>query len=445
MRRKNLIYVLALAIMTLSVSGCSDFLDTKINSSITGDNFYQCEDDFTAATAPLYNKMWFDFNDKFYYALGDGMGYNLYAPYSDYIYPFTDFNVTGLTGPLVLAWQSLYNVVQQSNKVVNGIKDSSFGGEELKNQYIGEARFMRGVAYYYLVMLWGNVILCENTDELVANPIVNTNPITDGFEFIMRDLEFAAKYLPETGSAAGRVDRYSAYAMLSRVYLTYAGYSANPNSGARNTQYLDLAKKAADKVISGSKYKLMDNYEDIFKLDNNNNTESLFALQWVPNGVYGETNTLQAYFACGSEITGDDASWGYWTRAQPNVIWEYEYGDKRRKATWMAYDDHYAEIQMATGGYTYDKTTQALNVKKYVGGSTKDNAKISRMNCPINTYMIRLAEVYLNYVEAEMGSADVTTDVTALGYFNDIRNRAGLASVATISYDDLRRERRLEL
>jgi hypothetical protein len=68
----------------------------------------------------------------------------------------------------------------------------------------------------------------------------------------------------------------------------------------------------------------MDNYEDLFKIENNNNSESVFALQWVANGSYGETNTQQAYFACGSEITDDDAAWGYWTRAQPNVIFEYE-------------------------------------------------------------------------------------------------------------------------
>ena len=75
-------------------------------------------------------------------------------------------------------------------------------------------------------------------------------------------------------------------------------------------------------VIEKSHYELMDNYEDLFKIENNNITESIFALQWIPNGTYGVTNTLQAYFACGSEITNDDAAWGYWTRAQPDVVWE---------------------------------------------------------------------------------------------------------------------------
>lgn len=213
---------------SLLFTGCSDFLDSKDNSNIAGDNFYLSEEDCKAATAPLYSKVWFHFNDKFYYGMGDGRGYNLRAPYSDYIYPFTDLNESGLTSPLVQAWESLYIVVQQANKVINGIKGGSMS-ESVKPQYIAEARFMRGVAYYYLGMLWGNVILNENSDELVANPIVAPSPASDVFEFVMRDLEYAAKYLPETSYATGRVNQYSAFAMLSRVYLTYAGYSDNKN------------------------------------------------------------------------------------------------------------------------------------------------------------------------------------------------------------------------
>ena len=78
--------------------------------------------------------------------MGDGRGYNLRAPYSDYIYPFTDLNESGLTSPLVQAWESLYIVVQQANKVINGIKGGSMS-ESVKPQYIAEARFMRGVAW----------------------------------------------------------------------------------------------------------------------------------------------------------------------------------------------------------------------------------------------------------------------------------------------------------
>jgi hypothetical protein len=444
MKAKKIIYFLVTVFCFFWNTSCNDFLTVIPDDMITGDNFYKTEDDFKAATGALYNKVWFDFNDKFYYALGDGRGDNLYAPYSDYIYPFSDLTETGLTGPLVLAWSSFYNVIQQSNKVIIGISKSTVK-DEVKNRYIAEARFMRGTAYWYLVSLWGNVILCEDPGELVSNPIVNTAPRADVYEFAMRDMEFAAKYLPEEAQGIGRLTKYSAFGMLSRMYLSYAGLSDNPNSGTRDQVYLDLAKKAAEKVITESNYSLMTNYEDLFKVESNNNSESMFALQWVPNGDYGVTNTHQAYFAAGSEITGDDAAWGYWTRASYDVVKEYENTDLRRKATWMGYGDYYPEINIANGGYTYDKVQTALNVKKGVVGSTKDNPNISRMNSSLNTYMLRLGEVYLNYAEAVLGNSLNTSDANALLYFNKLRTRAGLNPKTSLTYADIIHERRVEL
>ena len=442
MKTNKIVYTLVL-VFSLVWTSCDNFLNTTPDDRITGENFYQTEEDFKAATAPLYNKVWFDFNDKFYSGLGDGRSYNLYAPYSDYIYPFSDLTETGLTGPLVSAWQSFYNVIQQSNKVIIGITGSSVD-DAVKSKYIAEAKFMRGTAYWYLASLWGDVILSESSNELVNNPIVHTNPRNDVYEFVMRDLEYAAKYLPEQAAQSGRLTKYSAYGMLSRIYLSYAGLSDNPNSGNRDQTYLDLAKKAAEMVINNSSYELMSDYADLFKIENNNNSESMFALQWVPNGDYGVTNTQQAYFACGSEITGDDAAWGYWTRASYDVLKEYEQSDLRRKATWMGYGDYYPEISKATGGYTYEKTQEALNVKKGVVGSTKDNPSISRMNSALNTYMMRLAEVYMNYAEAILGNSESTTDASALMYFNMLRERAGLDVKESLTSEDVIHERRVE-
>ena len=442
--KKNIFIPVFILLLSLVWTSCNKFLDVVPNDLITQENFYQSEEDFKAATAPLYNKVWFDFNDKFYYGLGDGRAYNLYAPYSDYIYPFSDLSETGLTGPLVSAWGSFYNVIQQSNKVILGVSGSTLA-DNIKNQYIAEARFMRGTAYWYLASLWGNVVICEDPSKLVSNPVVNTNPFKDVYEFVMRDLEFAAKYLPKAAYQSGRLTKYAAFGMLSRIYLSYSGVSDDPNSGTRKQEYLDLAKKAAEKAILEGPYKLMDKYADLFMIDNNNNSESMFALQWVPNGEYGVTNTQQAYFASGSEITNDDAAWGYWTRASYDVLKEYETKDVRRKATWMGYGDFYPEINIAKGGFTFTKMKDALNVKKGVVGSAQDNAKISKMNSSLNTYMMRLAEVYLNYAEAVLGNSTSTTDANALKYVNALRKRAGLADKASLTYADIIHERRVEL
>lgn len=435
---------------------CDDFLDIQPNNLITGSSL--TEDNLSALTAPLYNRVWFDFNDKFYFGLGDGMSYNLFAPYSDYVYPFADLSVTGLTGPLVSAWASLYVVIQQANKVIKSITESS-ASEEVKQRYIAEARFMRGTAYWHLASLWGNVIISEDPSPLTSNPIVNTNPQKDVFEFAIRDLEFAAKYLPVTVGQRGRVNRYSAFGMLSRFYLAYSGfvasnYGENPNVGLRDENYLELAKQAAEKVIENGPFTLLDDYPDLFKIEYNNNDESLFAFQWVPglnsSTGYGVINTHQAYFAYSSEITGDDAAWGDWTRCPYDMIKEYEKNDTiRRKATWMGYGDHYPEINKANGGLTYNRnvsgnSSTTLNVKKGVTGSSKDNPAIGRMNSGLDNYMLRLAEVYFNYAEAILGNDPSTTDATALQYFNMVRTRAGMPPKSSITWEDIRHERRVE-
>jgi hypothetical protein len=442
---------IALLLGCVPFQSCKDFLEIQPNDQIIGESL--TAENLPSLTAPLYNVVWADFNEKFYFGLGDGASYNLYAPFSDYVYPFADLSVTGLTGPLVQAWQSFYVIVQQSNKVIISI-NQSLASEAEKRQYIAEARFMRGVAYWYLASLWGNVIITEDPSAIVNQPVVNTSPKKDVFEFAIRDLEYAAKYLPPTSPQSGRLNKYSAYGMLSRLYLSYSGYidnQANPNAGTRNQQYLDLAKKAAEVVITQSNFVLMEKYPDLFKIENNNNTESMFALQWVPglnSGTgFGYINPHQAFFAYSSEITGDDAAWGSWTRATYDVIKEYQPRDSiRRKATWIGYGDFYPEINKVNGGLLNDRGDgmQYLNVKKGVVGSPRDNPAIGRMNSALNTYMLRLAEVYLNYVEATLGNSTSTTDGVALGYFNQIRERAGMGAKSSITYEDIRYERRVE-
>lgn len=447
MKTINKIILLSILAASFTFFGCEDFLDYTPNDRVTLDNFFNSPADLQTATAGLYNKVWFDFNDKFYYGLGDGRSNNLMAPYSDYIYPFTTLTETSLTGPLVSAWKSFYNVVGQSNNTINNIrKNAKNVTEEQKNEAIAEARFMRGTAYWYLASLWGNTIIIEDNTTLVNNPIVNTNPRLDVFEFAIRDLEFAAKYLPETASAAGRLTKYSAYGMLSRLYLSRAGLGDNPNSGVRDASYMELARKAAQKVCENTSLILMENYADLYYVQNNNNSESLFALQWVPNGDYGVTNTQQAYFAISSTITGDDAAWGGWTFASYEMMKFYDPQDEiRRKATFMARGDFYPELNSANGGFTQDNSDKC-HVKKGVVGSTTDTGgKSGRMNSALNTYMLRLAEAYLIYAETILGDQASTSDPVALLYFNKVRTRAGMPELTSITYQDIFYERRVEL
>jgi hypothetical protein len=139
----------------------------------------------------------------------------------------------------------------------------------------------------------------------------------------------------------------------------------------------------------------------------------------------------------------------------------YDQLDQRRKWTYMTNGDYYPNLNKANGGYTYklvsfdadDPSVQVegriemnAHIKKYVIGKAADcdnNVGLSQ-DAANNIYMMRLADMYFTYTEAIMGTNDQTTDSRALDMYNSVRARAGLASVSSVTFKDLLKERRRE-
>ena len=473
--KKILLYAVALAGTLTMVSCADDFLDQTNTHQLNQETFFDSDEAVAAATSPLYSYVWYDFNDKFYYGMGDGRANNITAQYSDYIYPYTNFTETSLSTGLTEAWAALYSVVAQSNNTINNIEQycTDDVSEDAKVQAIAEARFMRGTAYWYIASLWGCAIIYENTSDLVDNYVVYANPRIDGIEFAIRDLEYAAKYLPASQSDEGRVTKYSAYGMLSRVYLSMAGLVTSGqydgtnavtdfNRGSRNTYYLDLARKAALMVIENSKASLVDTYAELFDYKTiDNNSESLFQLQFISGSSVGGAAQSMTRFLAWSTMVADTNAWGGATYCSWDLWQEFEsYADAtlgttvddavRRHYSVASYGEVYPELSTDTENpYTYGVTespgNQGANIKKYVIGTKSVNGISEPNNSGINTYMLRLAEVYLNYVEAVMGNNSSTTDATALELFNQLRTRAEVPTKNVITYEDLRHEYRVEL
>ena len=483
---RNKIKILSLfAVGALSLTGCGeDFLDQENTTSLNMATFFDSDEAVSEATSTLYNYVWNSFNGKLYYSMGDGRSNNITAQWSNYIKYFTNFNDDGTTEGLYDGWSALYSVVAQSNNVMNNIEKyaSSAVSQEAITKAVAEARFMRGVAYWYLASLWGNVVLYENTGELVNNYVLAPHRQADVFEFAIRDVEFAAKNLPATSPAPGKLNKYAAYGMLSRLYLTMAGITTDGqyngsniktdyNDGQRNAYYLDLAKKAAQYTIEKGPFKLMDNYADLFKIENNNCAEDIFQLQWIAGSTnangWGCNQDISAFFGWSTMVT-DETNWGGATCVSWDLYAEFhrlddedgiltynkDFGDEdpskdtRLKPTIAEYGNVYPEMNVKNGGYIYGKTesasTNGANIKKYVVGTHDDNGLSYKQSSAINTHMMRLAEVYLNYADAALGNDNSTTDATALQYINTVRKRAGLANLDKITYDKLRHEYRLE-
>lgn len=473
MKTNILKYTLAIAGI-LSFSSCAkDFLEQKNTYQISQNNFFNNDEAVSQAVMPLYSYVWFDFNDKFYYGMGDGRANNITAQYSGYIYPYTNFTETGLSTGLTEAWGALYSVVAQSNNTINNIANNSTANvsETAKIQGIAEARFMRGLAYWYISSLWGCAVIYNNTQDLVNNYVVSPNPVADGIEFAIRDMEYAAVHLPSASPATGRVNKYAAYAMLSRFYLSMAGLTTSgrydgsnvatdANRGTRNEYYLDATKKAAAVVIEEGPYKLADTYAELFAASTfNNNSESVFQLQFQAGAEGGLAQSMTRFLAWSTQVNQGN-SWGGSTYCSYDLWEEFkEYEDQtlgtkvddaiRRHNCIASYGESYPELSAnPEKPYVYGETenagSQGANIKKYVIGTNAVNGFAVNNNSGINTYMMRLAEVYLNYAEATLGNNGKTTDATALKYFNALRTRAGVATKNSLTFEDIRHEFRVE-
>jgi len=427
------------------------FLEKPPLSSITDVNFYKTDEQIMAGTAPLYNAVWFDYNDAASWQLGDFRGGDAFDAWYDNAN--SKFNTTPDNQYNQNAWRAFFNVVAQSNLAIYNI--NRFAGPAVtpgaKSTAIAEARFMRAVAYSYLVSNWGAVPIIENNIEHLNDTSIRRNTVPSVWRFITREMRAAAADLPSIPPQLGRVSKWSAEGMLARFYLTRAGVESS--GGSRKQEFLDSAKYYSADVINNSPYKLLDNYEDLFRWNEqlgyryDNNRESLFELQWVFTGsnVWGTQNSLPEYLAYSGEIAyagyGGSKGATFWIISQYDGFvlkgtdtLQGRTIDQRLHATYMLPGSYYPEMTKksdktkfrypftdAGGGANY------IAIKKYVIGGPDDlGANASAQHYPNNTYMMRLSEMYLTYVEAAIGNAGSTADPVALTYFNKVHQRAGL-------------------
>ena len=343
-------------------------------------------------------------------------------------------------------------MVNQSNLAIINI--NTYAGEgvspTVKKAAIAEARFMRALAYRFLVMNWGPVPIIENNLKLLTDTSISRNTEASIWKFITKEMREVAEDLPETPLRPGRLTKWAAEGMLARFYLNRAGVEAN-GSGPRNQAFLDSAKYYAERVIQNSGASLLNNYADLFLFPYDNNAESLFSLQWAYSpGAWGTQNSAPAYLAYSPDIANGDG-WGgdkgatFWMMEQyegfiPSANGDTLKGktvDQRLKATFMMPGARYPEItQTIPGGkqkLIYPASASTGNdgnfvaIKKYITGKAEDvGGQSAQQYYGNDTYMMRLAEMYLVYAEATLGNNASTTDAKALEYFNKVHMRAGL-------------------
>ncbi len=453
------------SVMLLLLSGCEDFLNRPTEDNYTVDSFYQTDEQCFQAVNPVYNSPWYDFQRGFF-KVGEVLSGNYYwgsSPYLTFTINSTDEDLTNMSA-------SLWSVNAYCNGIIENIDMKAGPGvsEYAKNTVKGEALVWKAMTYFYLVRTFGAVPIIHNNSAMISagdyNQIFKAT-IPNVYDYIIMTLEKAIEWLPESNDP-GRIDRYSAYGLLAKVYLTKAGYGM---SGSRNQDDLDKAAEYAGKVIDESGRNLLPVYSDVFRLKNNYSEESLLAWHWVVSNQWTSQNSLQSDLG----IQGIDeygATWGGY--GGPSVDLQDAFGenalsltrnnvDTRRKATMMMYGDMYDYFWVDKGGLDYTafavesmeyQSPVGANEVKHIVGNDNDHQigighAMARMATSLSTHLLRLSDVYLIYAEAVLGNSASTSDAKALKAFNDVRGRSvqGYEAKTSITWQDIWKERRLEL
>ncbi|MEP7145263.1 MAG: RagB/SusD family nutrient uptake outer membrane protein [Ferruginibacter sp.] len=305
-------------------------------------------------------------------------------------------------------WANSYHTINVANIVLSKL-DVITGNE--KTEVEGEAKFLRGLTYFTLVNLYAKPYSAGNVAAnpgvpLVLQPVSGYDPARDKlprasveavYTQILADLTDAVSKLPETADNF-RANKYSAEAVISRVYLAQANYAA--------------AATAASAVIESGNYSLTSSIDKAFN-NSASSTEDIFAIQQTSQSNSGTTD-----FGITAFYSGDPVGRGE-IQITPLHLTKYEAGDGRKG---LFYDG--SSISGSPGTLT---------------GKWKDLYKA----IPV----IRLAEMYLTRAEANYRKGGAPTGPNApLGDVNIIRERAGLPELGAIaSANVIVKERYLEL
>ena len=481
MKLKNIFKGAMAGVLVLSMASCEDFLTRPTEDNYNVDNFYQNDAQVEQGVNFLYNSPWYDFQRAFI-KIGEVMSGNMYWGSS----PYLTFTTNGTDGDLVNMSYSLWAVNGHANTVITNILNSEGPSQAAKNKAIGEALTWKAMAYFYMVRTFGEVPIVHDNNAILTSGTYNDLYKADRasvYEYIIMTLEKAMELLPkQTSGWNGRIDYYAAEALLAKVYLTRAGLS-----GTLNNDDLANAAKYAEDVIDNSGRKLTPEYSDIFRLSpavHNATGESLIAWQWeCSSGRWTSQNTLQSdlIFEGFSEF-GD--MWGGW--GGPSYDLALAFGadpvagpaeikkvtDKRRQATLMMAGDVYPYFWTTKSTKTGNKGFDYLyflysgdadyaaygvpaqfegpcgiqNVKHLFGDGADHEAALgvsaARMSYQLPTHLLRLGDVYLICAEAYLLAGN---QPKALEYTNAIRQRAGVEALASVTFEDIWKERRLEL
>jgi hypothetical protein len=336
--------------LLLLTARCSK-LTEKPKDFVGPDNFYNTPAQVEAAFSSMMNRLWggwtfydwyrapqiFDMDDQVYggnLVIGDGLGND--------------------------CWSKHYQAIGDLTPAIKAMANDQLGSsvtQEVKDQLMAQAKFLRAWNYFFLVRYYGDVPIITETTDVVADKIVRA-PVADVYNFIVSDLLFATQHLPvawgEDKKAVPTMD--VAKALLAKVYITMA---------------------------TAHNYSLIPDVADVFKLENGNGPEMMWSFH---NSAEEYVIEPQIW------LPGDMA--GGWGDVKTEKRWGEAYPEEPRKHSYLLLSD-----VIFGGGTNYLQWDgSAPYVRKYLYDLPSNLEKdVNYESMPI----LRFADVLLLFAEAE--------------------------------------------
>ncbi|WP_207426067.1 RagB/SusD family nutrient uptake outer membrane protein [Pedobacter sp. SYSU D00535] len=404
-------YILAIAFV-ISFSSCEKFLEVEPRASVSDEVTIYDKGSAESALHGVYNGL----ADAGYYGMSfQSIGYlngdNIqWTGSQSQIQEFINHKVNPENATISTAWVAIYRTINRANNVIAKVPEvvDPLLTETAKKQILGEAYFVRALAYFDLARTWGGVPIVTKPTKTPADNIgITRSTIEQVYNQVLADLDQAETLLPLPGNiAVGGSDRYranrkTAFALKARYYLYRNDWTK--------------AEEYADKIVADNgNYRLLKPFNSFFANDARGTQESVFELfyngtteqnthknQWLPQNL-GGTRQWAPNNAFVALVTDPVTSGG--------------------RSTLVAKDN-----QNRWYGTLYYRPTPSDP-----------------------SYIIRTAELYLIRAEAKAQQFDANPAklAEAIADLNAVRDRAGLAPTSAVTKEQvlsaIENERRLE-
>lgn len=501
---KKILYIAASAVLSLGMVSCS--LDAENLTDSTSENFPNREKDVTSLLAAVYenlNAVNANPQMSFYYlsmlASDDNLGG---GGANDKLMQALDLMCNYNANMTEQFYKDRYEGIARANALLEALPNTSLS-DDVKNQAIGEAKFLRAFFYYELASQYGNVPLVLTSGAEATQTV--QGEVSDLWGQILMDLRDAAKDMPEVRKTDGHVDKYTAEAMLGRAWLFYTGFygngeelaqltstSYNPLSSVELPDGTTLTKQNVidfiDDCVEHSGYDLVDDYRNLWAYtnkysvekytytagknlkwvedDNAVNPEAMFAIKfnklasWNTTIGYGNGYALHFGIRGGQDVDKTfpfGQGWGAGPVA-PNLVTDWENAepdDMRREAS---IQDVRELPEYAFGGATWADFIQETNwFEKKQCAIAGYNAETDNYKACFEMFMYPDGKwengenfqtsnihdlVLIRFADVLLMQSELKEDVSGI---NRVRTRAGLPEIGSYSLTALQNERRWEL